>query len=249
MEHEPRRGASDQHELSWLGVAGWALRPGFGAPDDDARIDALWGLRDVGPRRPNKTTWPQWWILWRRAAAGLDASRQRALFEELEPWLWRDGGAPPAGPHKHGPVEMMQLVAGLERLSRDAKERIGELLIARAKKIGSYWPLAQVGARVPVRAEPEAAVDAAVADRWLEVLLALDWDQAEGAAFAAASLSRLSGDPRRDLSPQRRKLVAQRLTAAKAPASWIDMVLRGGDMAASDMKRVFGDGLPVGLKL
>jgi len=249
LTHEPRRGASDQHELSWLGLAGWALRPGYGAPEDDARIDALWSLREVGLRRANKGTWPQWWILWRRVAAGLDATRQVQLFEEVEPWLWREGGAPLGTPHKHGPVEMMQLVAGLERIPREAKERCGDLFLERAKKIGSYWPLARVGARVPVRADPEDAVDSPVAQRWASALLALDWDAAEGAAFAAASLGRLTGDARRDLSAQQRKTIAERLTAAKAPASWIDMVLRGTGMAASDIKRVFGEGLPVGLKL
>ncbi len=249
VEYEPRRGASDQHELSWLGLAGWALRPGYGAPEDQRRIDTLWGLRERGLHRATKATWPQWWILWRRVAAGLDGARQQALFDELAPWLWREGSASAAGPHKHGPVEMMQLLAGLERVGREAKERSGDLLLARAPKIGSYAPLGRVGARALVRAEPEAVVDAVVADRWVEALLALDWDQAEGAAFAAASLGRLTGDARRDLSPQRRTLIAQRLTAAKAPASWIDMVLRGADMAASDMKRVFGEGLPVGLKL
>lgn len=249
LEHEARRGASEQHELSWLGLAGWALRPGYGAPEDDARVDALWGLREAGLRRVSKATWPQWWILWRRVASGLDATRQVQLFEELEPWLWREGAGSVDGPHKHGPVEMMQLLSGLERIPREAKERCGDLFLERAKKTGSYWPLARVGARVPVRADPEDAVDSSVAQRWVTELLALDWDAAEGAAFAAASLGRLTGDARRDLSPQLRKTVAERLTAAKAPASWIDMVLRGTDMAASDMKRVFGEGLPVGLKL
>ena len=249
LAHEARRGVSDQHELSWLGVAGWALRPGYGAPEDEARIDTLWDLRTVGLRTPTKATWPQWWVLWRRVAAGLDQARQEALFAELEPWLWREGGAPPAGPPKAGPVEMMQLLAALERISREAKAKAGDLFLARAKKIGSYGPLARVGARVLVRADPEDAVDAAVADRWVEALLALDWAKADGAAFAAASLGRLTGDERRDLAPERRKQIAERLTAAKASASWIDMVLRGGDMAASDMKRVFGEGLPVGLKL
>ena len=127
--------------------------------------------------------------------------------------------------------------------------RSGDLCLERAKKIGSYGPLARIGARVPVRAAPEDAVDAEVADRWVEALLALDWAKAEGAAFAAASLGRLTGDERRDLSPERRTEISTRLSQAKASASWIDMVLRGGDMAASDMKRVFGEGLPVGLKL
>jgi molecular chaperone DnaK (HSP70) len=250
MDHSEERGRSDQHELSWLGLCGWALRPGFGAPGDDARIDEMWALRQAGPSRPSKKSWPQWWILWRRISAGLSRSRQTEMFEELEPWLWRTGKqAKNDGTHKHGPVEMMQLLAGLDLLTRDAKERSGELFFERIKKLRSYSPLARVGARVPFHGDPEDAVDAAIAQRWLEQLLSLDWDKAEGAAFAAASLARLTGDARRDLSPELRKLVAERLTAAKCSASWIEMVLRGGELGAGDMKRVFGEALPVGLKL
>jgi molecular chaperone DnaK (HSP70) len=250
MDHRDRRSTSDQHELSWLGLCSWALRPGYGVPGDDARIDAMWALRDQGPCRPSKTTWPQWWIAWRRISGGLSRARQAEMFAELEPWLWRSGGSgTPAGPRKHGPVEMMKLLASLDLLPRDVRERSGELFFERIKKLRSYSPLARVGARVPFHGDPEDAVDAAVAQRWVERLLELSWDEAEGAAFSCASLARLTGDARRDLAPQLRKQVAERLTAAKSPASWIDMVLRGGELGAGDMKRVFGEALPVGLKL
>ena len=57
---------------------------------------------------------------------------ERALYDDVRPWLWRSG-KPPAGPVAHGPVEMMQLLATLERLSAADKRTIGELLLERVQ--------------------------------------------------------------------------------------------------------------------
>src|SRR5690606_8117473 len=95
-----------------------------------------------------KTNWGEWWILWRRVAPGLSASRQQALFERVRPSLWPKG-KPPPGPPPQGPVEMMRMVAAFERLPAEAKAEAGALFLERIKKLGSYWPLGRVGARVP----------------------------------------------------------------------------------------------------
>lgn len=248
LAHAEDRGRSDQHELHWLRLCGFCLRPGFGSPGDDARLDIMWSLRDAAVLQPKKTNWAEWWIAWRRIATGLDSARQRELFEEVRPWLWREG-KPPAGPHRHGPAEMMQLLATLERLDAASKEQIGELLLTRAKKLGTYWPLGRVGARVPFGGEATDIVGPAVAEQWTQKLLELDWDKAEGAAFAAASIAARTGDPERDVSAATRKSVADRLAKAKAPATWIDMVTRVTGLSEGDLKRVFGDSLPVGLRL
>ena len=248
----PKRGTSDEHELNWLRLVGWCLRPGFGDPGDAARIDAMWSLRDEGLRCPTKANWAELWIAWRRIAAGLSAERQRALFDDVRPWLWRSG-KPPAGPPAHGPVEMMQLLATLERIPAADKQAIGELLLQRAKKLGSYWSLGRVGARVPLQGglhgDGADVVPPAVAEAWLGKLLALDWSTAEGASFAAASLAASTGDPARDVSPALRGTVVDRLGKAGAPASWIEMVTRPTVRSEGDATRMFGDSLPVGLRL
>lgn len=242
------RGRSDQHELHWLRLCGFCLRPGFGAPGDVERLASLWSLREEAVTQTTKANWAEWWIAWRRVAAGLDAEHQRELFEDVRPWLWRQG-KPPPGPHRHGPVEMMQLLATLERLPASDKQSIGDLLLTRAKKLGTYWPLGRVGARVPVRGEAADVVPPAIAEAWLRRLLDLDWGTAEGASFAAASIATLTGDEARDVSPELRREVAQRLAKAEAPATWIDMVTQGAALAEGDLKRVLGDSLPVGLRL
>lgn len=247
LELAPKRVGSDEHELNWLRLAGWCLRPGFGDPGDAARLDALWSLRSEGLKKPTKANWSELWITWRRVAPGLSLERQRVLFEDVRPWLWRSG-KPPAGPAAHGPVEMMQLLATLERLPAADKRTIGELLIERAGKLGSYWSLGRVGARVPLSADAEV-VGPEIAEGWTEMLLSLDWATAEGASFAAASLVSITGDPARDVSPRLRATVAERLAKAGAPGSWIEMVTRPTARSEGDAKRMFGESLPVGLRL
>ncbi|MEM7151840.1 MAG: Hsp70 family protein [Myxococcota bacterium] len=251
LANAEHRGRSDQHELHWIRLTGFCLRPGFGDPGDEARLDTFWELGAGAVRKTTKANWAEWWIAWRRFSTGLSAPRQRELFEDLRPWLWREG-KPPPGPHRHGPTEMMQLVATLAHLSAADKETIGELLLTRAKKLGTYWPLGRVGARVHIGGTAADAVEVvapAAAERWIERLLELDWDQAEGASFAAASIAAMTGDDRREVSAGLRKKVASRLTKAKAPATWIEMVTRPTGLAEGDLKRVFGDSLPVGLRL
>jgi hypothetical protein len=144
---------------------------------------------------------------------------------------------------------MMQLLAVLERVGRDDKREIGELLLDRAEKIGSYWPLGRVGARVPFHGERGDVVAPEVAEQWIARLLALDLATAEGTSFAVASIARMTGDAARDVSQPTRKAVAERLSKAKAPAPWIEMVLRPAELSEGDRGRMFGDSLPVGLRL
>ena len=242
------RKRSEAHELSWLRLVGWTLRPGFGVDGDEARLDQLWALREEGLAHPSKANWSEWWITWRRVAAGLSAQRQHEMWDAVAPWLWRQG-KPPAGPHAHGPVEMMQLLAALESIEADAKEKAGELFLTRMGKLRSYWPLGRVGARVPLRAEDGPVVPAATAERWVQTLLSLDWDKAEGAAFAAASIARVTGDEGKDLPETLRKQVAERLGKSDVPTTWIDMVSGAAELSEGDLKRAFGDSLPVGLRL
>ena len=248
MRIESDRGRTDQHELNWLRLTGWTLRPGFGAPDDEERLDRLWAVRDIGLRQRSKQNWSEWWILWRRVAPGLDETRQQALYEDVRPFLWRDA-KPPPGPHAHGPIEMMQLIAALEHLPVEAKIAAGNLFFERSKKIGSYWPVGRVGARALLRADPTRVVPPDQAAAWLTKLLDLDWEKSEGAAFAAASIARLTADPTRDIDATLRTKVLDRLTKTKAPTTWLDMLRRPSDLADGDLKRLLGEALPAGLRL
>jgi hypothetical protein len=61
-----QRRTSADYEETWLILAGFLLRPGFGAAGDDVRIDSLWRLRDGGLCFPGKRIKSQEYILGRR---------------------------------------------------------------------------------------------------------------------------------------------------------------------------------------
>src|SRR5262249_52322319 len=65
-----QRAVSADHEETWLILAGFLLRPGFGAAADNLRIESLWRLRDLGLCFLGKRIKSQEYILWRRVAGG-----------------------------------------------------------------------------------------------------------------------------------------------------------------------------------
>ncbi|MEN9581944.1 MAG: hypothetical protein RJA70_4953, partial [Pseudomonadota bacterium] len=48
MNEQAQRGHGEAHELNWLRLCSWTLRPGFGVVGDEERLTALWNLRSVG---------------------------------------------------------------------------------------------------------------------------------------------------------------------------------------------------------
>ena len=59
----------------------------------------------------------------------------------------------------------------------------------------------------------------------------------------------MTGDRWRDVPLEVRTTIISRLQAANAPASWITMVREVGELDAADVRRVFGESLPAGLRL
>jgi hypothetical protein len=115
--------------------------------------------------------------------------------------------------------------------------------------VWTLWAIGRLGARVPFYGSAHEVVPVPAAQRWLDTLLALDWKRCDGAAGATANLARRSGDLTRDLPPDRRALVIERLEAARAPQGWID---RAREVAALDevgRSSVYGESLPPGLTL
>lgn len=152
---------------------------------------------------------------------------------------------------------MVRLGASLERIPAPHKVEIGDWLLAKLAAADTapnllpqiLWALGRIGARQPFHASAHAVVPPEVAERWLASLLALDWKQQEGAAFAAAQLARLSGDRARDVAVGMREVVVARLLSSQAAPRWIDMVRTQVRLDEADSRQVFGEALPPGLVL
>jgi actin-like ATPase involved in cell morphogenesis len=247
-----RRRSAD-HERTFFQLVGFGLRPGFGAPFDDWRIEQLWPLWKEGVQYvAEKPTWSSWWVMWRRVAGGLSSERQREIGDYLKPWVLEQGtGKKGTGPTPHGQDEMIRLLASLERLSATDKVELGDFVV---KKIGrggvsTWWPLGRLGSRQPLAGSAHDVVSSEIAAKWIDKILNTDLKTAEGATFALAQIARVTGDRARDLDAGLREKVAARLEKAGAPAHLSKMVRERVEWTADDEAQAFGEALPPGLRL
>ncbi len=256
MEGGRKRRRTADHERVWFSLTGFCLRPGFGYPLDDWRVQQLWSIYEQGVQYGNENqNWSEWWTLWRRIAGGLDEQAQTQMLDDIAYYLQPPGKShvKRSGSKKQGYDDMVKLTAALERVSAQRKEQIGNWLIERLRKPSensqTWWAVGRIGARVPFHGSAHNVVARSVAEKWLEQLLTLDWKKIEPASFAATLLARVSGDRERDLDQTLRDEVQRRLENIKAPAAWIHMVQEIVELDESDERRMFGEALPAGLKL
>lgn len=268
---EPLRDAADdrkrspRHEQRWLNLAGYCLRPGVGFPMDPVRIKALWPSFHQGVQHTKDVQcWVEWWVLWRRVAAGLNRAHHDEIYRRLAPFLLPGkGGAGPASkklnrpkPEAHELAEMWRCVAALERLEPSQKVGLGDVL---AKAIGrpnaprsSSWCLGRLGARVPLYGPANSAVSRQVAERWAGALLAVEPStarEAEDLTFALSQLARVSADRTRDLDDETRARVLDRLSALGADEEAMAPVREFRELRSKAQGVALGDALPVGLRL
>jgi molecular chaperone DnaK (HSP70) len=268
MERAKGRRRSADHERVWLNLAGWCLRPGFGHPLDEWRIEQLWALFGTGVQyHKDSQVRAEWWTLWRRVAGGLATEAQLRLLDDFAFNLQ----AEPAERAKR-PVtlvdgsedDMLRLGASLERIPSAYKVEIGDWMLGQItaippspkpdpKTAATYarylWTLARVGARQSLQSSAHEVATIEAAERWLESLLRLDWKRIEPAGFAAAHIARRTGDRSRDIGEPLREQVLQKLAASGAPPSWAAMVREVVELDQASTSRLFGDALPPGLKL
>jgi molecular chaperone DnaK (HSP70) len=249
------RRRSQEHERTWFNLTGFALRPGFGYPLDEWRIDQVFPLYPQGLQFVKAIqNWAEWWTFWRRIAGGLDQARQEEIFKDLKPLLDPSQGVRWEILKQQSYENLIRLAASLEYLTPEDKIAMGEWFLERLNRPKEpqevlAWALGRLGSRIPFYASSHTVVPKAYAERWLEHLLALEFKDRPHLAFAASLLARRTGDRERDIDEELRKLVLSKLKQAKAPLSFSQMVKEVIELSAEDQKRLLGESLPPGLKL
>jgi molecular chaperone DnaK (HSP70) len=260
---------SARHESRWLNLAGYCLRPGVGYPLDESRVKALWPVFHQGVRHVKDVQcWTEWWVLWRRVAAGLGRAHHDELYRRLVGFLLPDKGGPAsvakkAGrprPESHELAEMARIAASLERLAPDQKEALGQALLKDLVRGGvrpgppghALWCLGRLGARVLLFGPANAVVPQATAARWIEALLGVQpaaGRETDETIFALVQLSRVSGDRARDIELALRDRVLARLAALGADDATLLPVCEYHELETKQQGQALGDALPVGLRL
>jgi len=250
------RKKSPRHEVRWLNLSGFCLRPGFGVPGDNARLEHL---RRIASNQSvfdsDLQCQVEALILLRRIAGGINASEQQALYRKYAPLL--GGGVRAAGKkrprmNRQFEYEAWRLVASLEHLPASTRALLGRELLAKIRKQPAdaiwMWSLGRLGARIPLYGPLDSVVAAETAGKWLKSLLELS-------TFTAATISailliaRRTDDRSRDIDDGVREQAISRLLALGTGEETIQLLSKYVPSERKDAVRSFGESLPPGLQL
>ncbi len=252
-----KRRSDELSESSWFNVAGFALRPGFGFPLDEWRIERVKEILGKWLQYNKDTKCRlEWWIFWRRCAAGLSAEEQEFLFERISPWLFagrkhiKTFSGPP--PSKIELTEILRMASVLEKISVSSKKLLGDYIfsaLAAGRDIQFFcWCLARVAGRVPFSGPVNLVIAGDDVAKWIESLLSINTVN-DSMLMALSRMSAMTGDRHRDIGDDLRNRVIDFLNANGAPESYIKPVEEIVEEELIDSDVLFGEALPSGLIL
>ncbi|MGD0474573.1 MAG: Hsp70 family protein [Candidatus Velthaea sp.] len=244
------RRTSLEHEEAWLILAGFLLRPGFGAALDEARIDRLWTLRETGLAFRSKALEIQEHILWRRVGGGLSRERQESIVAPHLDALCRQPNPSP---------ELVLLAGSLERIGPEMKTGLVEGFIDAAsahaagnKHYAHYLAaLALLLNRTPLYAGPETVVAPELVARAFEAFARLEWDGPKLKELQTLFLraARLINNRSLDVPKSVRNRIADRLERSGVPPAKTIPLREYVPMERAERISLFGESLPHGLIL
>ena len=249
LETAGGRTQSAAHEVRWLNLTGFCIRPGIGSAADAFRISELRKIYVGGLVHPREIqNQVEWLVLWQRVAAGFRSGQQRELAQRVAGALGLGQRKPPRV-NAQIERESWRLLASLERLDAGERARLGDILTERIRReprnASWLWSIGRFGARNPLYGPLNTVVAPAVAGQWLERLLAQKDVTGERAA-AIGEIGARTGDPARDLPAPVIDDAIARLTAAGHDTDLLRHVVPA---QRRDTGRVFGESLPEGLRL
>ena len=238
------------HEVRWLNLTGFCLRPGFGFPGDDFRIEQARRIYASGLTFGNQVQNEiDWWIFCGRIAGGLNRNQQGDIFQRLSPTLL------PKQKKKQRMNqslyrEMWRTAASLELLPQQVKVQLGDALLTLAKQgemvEAATWCLSRLGARKLFSGPINLVISSSVVARWIESMLRLP--NTPSLLEAVAHMAQQTGDTARDMPPATLELVRRACEASPRSAEFLQE-LAGADSGLSASSRIFGEELPAGLVL
>ena len=228
-------------EMRWLNLGGFCMRPGFGWPGDDFRIEQIRRIFSAGPCFANQVQNEiDWWIFWGRLAGGLNRNQQSDIVQRLIPQLLPKPGKKPQRLNNSLLREMWRTASSMELIPAGNRMQLGDALLKQPKEDYVLWCLSRLGARQLFYGPVNQVLGASVASRWIEALI-----PTPKADDALVSIARRTGDPIRDVSPASFAAVQARLSDPQLISQ-----LEGRDERDERaLGRIYGEDLPSGLVL
>jgi hypothetical protein len=258
---ESRR-RSPQLASRWYHLTGFCLRPGYGDSLDRFRVEQLWKLLHAPRKETGGKSGPSMleagadvWIMWRRVAGGLNGSLQHSLFDRLRTVLLPRGKLF-IQPAANELAEMWRAAASLERIDVKHKQALAEALLKQVtlSPVPTYcfWALTRLGARQLLYGPMNLVLHPHLIENWLDTLISfqpandserLSW------CYCLAQWARRTGQRAIDIGAPQSQRVVEILRTHQAPEDWIRMVAEVVDLQSEDRSRMFGESLPIGLRL
>ncbi len=244
------RRKSPRHELRWLNLYGFCLRPGFGGPGDNVRGKELQRVASGELVFVDDLQCQiEMLVLLRRIAGGINASRQQQLYREhTNAAKWKKRGRP----NRQLEYEAWRLVASLEHLPARFRVSLGHELLEKIRREPGdaiwLWSLGRLGARIPLYGPLHSVVAAEIAGEWLKILLDLNTFTTATAA-AIAAIGRYTGDSTRDIDGAIRQEAISRMMSLGVGEEIIQLVSKNVPPEWKDAVRSFGESLPPGLQV
>ena len=244
------RKKSPRHEVRWLNLSGFCLRPGFGVPGDDARVN---DLRTIASNElafaDDLQCQVERLVLLRRIAGGINASEQQALYRKH---TRRAGSKKKGRVNRQLEYEEWRLFASLEHLLASTRASLGHELVAKiGKEPGDaiwLWSLGRMGARIPLYGPRHSVVAAEIAGEWVKALLDLSTFTAVTGS-AIVPIARRTDDRSRDIDDAIREQAISRLMALGIAEETIQLLSKYVPPERADAVRSFGESLPPGLQV
>ncbi|WP_321532761.1 Hsp70 family protein [uncultured Desulfuromonas sp.] len=244
-----RKSRSLDHEVAWLYLAGFTLRPGYGVQHDESRMEELWRTWSLGMAFPKeKRSQSHWYLLWRRVTGGLNAARQQQVLDKILPVLRSSGDPMP---------EMVYLAAALERISPQIKveliQRFSNCLLKEKirHKAPYIWALSRLLSRTPLYAGADRIVHPREVMTLFDKVADKNWREEpwKGLSGLFAMAARCTDQRDIDLDNSERQLIVAKLRESKADKLAIDQVAHFVPLSDDDREVQFGEALPAGLIL
>jgi molecular chaperone DnaK (HSP70) len=254
-EVRARRRADPEYEAAWLNLAGWCLRPGLGYPLDDWRCEQMGALfpewMQFAGAEPVRR---EWWVMWRRLAAGLPQACQEEIWSQLAPTLLpgrRHLKTRLKGPRSEAEsTEILRLAASLEKIPAPERAALGQKILERYRgRAQELWLLARLGARRPLGAGPQHVLAPEVVEPWVEAILTGPCQDRRAAARALLALGRCTGQRGLDLDPGLRERAAAWLLQEGLEGEMARPLLEVVEVEEEEREMLAGEALPLGLSL
>ena len=243
LELAEGRKKSAQHEIRWLNLCGLCLRPGFGYPGDDLRIEQARRIYAAGMAFGNQVEVErEWYIFWGRVAGGLNKNQQADIYQRIAQYLLPKGNKKVQRINTSLQREMWRTASSLEHLPAGTRTELGDALVKKLRNndgaASELWCIARIGSRKLFYGPTNQVLPASTASRWVESLA-----KVPNATETLVRLAQKTGNVTLDVNAQTTGLVRKLIGNDQD----LEALLNGE--AQSDFDRVFGEELPGGLVL